>query len=153
MKLLLELQEATRAPGTPSRSDMLRWAGAALEGRRETAELVIRVVDEDESRELNRDYRGKDKPTNVLSFPFDAPPCVPSDHIGDIVVCASVVQREALEQGKKLSEHWTHMIVHGVLHLLGYDHEIDSEAEQMETLEIAILARLGLPDPYEANES
>ena len=150
-KLSLEVQQASRADWTPSRVELRRWALAALASHRAEVELVIRIVDEAESQALNRSYRGKDRPTNVLSFPFEAPPGIGSRHLGDIVVCAAVVEREALEQGKPLAAHWAHMIVHGVLHLLGYDHEDDREAEVMESLEIRILAGLGLPDPYEEN--
>lgn len=150
MALLLEVQVVTKETAIPNEDDIRCWVEAALDGRRDSAELVVRVVDTAESRILNRDYRGKDAPTNVLSFPFEPPPGVPSEHIGDIVVCAPVVVREAGEQGKPASSHWAHMIVHGVLHLLGYDHENDSEAREMETLEIHVLAELGLPNPYEA---
>src|SRR5690606_20131870 len=101
-----------------------------LADERQEAELTIRIVDEEESRILNRDYRGKDKPTNVLSFPFEAPPGLDAwPLLGDLVICAPVVAREAVEQGKPLMAHWAHMVVHGVLHLLGYDHEEDEDAE------------------------
>ncbi len=111
-------------------------------------ELVIRVVDEAESSALNRDYRGRDRPTNVLSFPFEAPPPIESYLIGDLVICAPVVAREALAQGKAAKAHWAHMVVHGVLHLLGFDHPSDAEAESMEALEREIQGGLGYPDPY-----
>ena len=140
----LELQlatEATEATGLPAQADFERWAGAALEDEPRRG-LVIRLVDEAESRQLNRDYRGRDKPTNVLSFLFEAPPGVPSEHLGDLVICAPVVAREALEQGKSPAHHWAHMVVHGVLHLLGHDHDRADRAEAMETLEIAALSRL-----------
>ena len=143
----LELQVATEATGLPAQADFERWAGAALEDASRRG-LVIRLLDEAESRQLNRDYRGRDKPTNVLSFPFEAPPGLPSDHLGDLVICAPVVAREALEQGKSPAHHWAHMVVHGVLHLRGYDHLEPADAEAMETRERRILACFGIPDPY-----
>ena len=144
----LELQVATEASGLPACEAFERWAGAALEDEHRR-ELVIRVVDEEESRRLNRDYRGKDRPTNVLSFPFEAPPGVPSEHLGDLVICAPVVAREAREQGKLLEHHWAHMVVHGVLHLRGFDHLAPSEAEEMEARERRILSSFDIPDPYQ----
>jgi probable rRNA maturation factor len=148
MRLDLELQRAVSDSGIPPVTDFERWARAALEGRREVAELVVRIVDEAESAQLNERFRGKAGPTNVLSFPFRAPPPVRTDLLGDLVICASVVRREATEQGKEGSAHWAHMVVHGVLHLLGYDHLQEEEAQQMEALERRVLAGLGFPDPY-----
>ena len=148
MKLELELQRVSSAGSIPADAEFNRWAQAALSGRRERTELVIRVVDEEEITALNRDYRGKEGPTNVLSFPFEAPPPVESDLIGDLVICAPVVEREASGQGKPAQAHWAHMVVHGVLHLLGYDHLDEGEAQEMETLERKVLDRLGYPDPY-----
>jgi probable rRNA maturation factor len=145
----VEMQLASEADEIPPDICFQRWAEAALEGRRRDAELVVRVVDEAESRQLNRDYRGKDRPTNVLSFPFEAPPGVPSEHIGDLVICAPVVQREAVEQDKPTEAHWAHMTIHGILHLLGYDHIEEAQADEMEALECTILAALNFPDPYE----
>jgi probable rRNA maturation factor len=150
MTVAVEVQRASASKRLPTRARLAAFAEAALAGRREAAGLVVRLVDEPESQALNRQYRGIDKPTNVLSFPFEAPPKVRSRHIGDLVICAPVVEREAAEQGKPLEAHWAHMVVHGVLHLLGYDHETDADAETMEALEIAILGRLGFPNPYEA---
>jgi len=143
----LELQLASEAQGLPATSDFETWAETALEDESRRG-LVIRIVDEAESRRLNRDYRGKDRPTNVLSFPFEAPPGVPDEHLGDLVICAPVVKREAKEQGKVESHHWAHMVIHGVLHLRGHDHQDDAEAQIMENLERQLLAGLGLPDPY-----
>nr|WP_260295329.1 rRNA maturation RNase YbeY [Sedimenticola hydrogenitrophicus] len=129
------------------------WAEAALHGRLERAELVVRIVDREESRQLNREYRGKDSTTNVLSFPFEAPAVVADDPLGDLlgdlVICAPLVAQEAAEQGKPLEAHWAHLLVHGVLHLLGFDHINDPEAETMEGLEVEILESLGYSDPYE----
>ncbi len=136
----------------PAPSSFRRWAEAALRGakRRKATELSIRIVDTDEGRMLNREYRGKDYATNVLSFPAELPPGVTLPLIGDLAICAPVVAREAAEQGKAARDHWAHLTVHGVLHLLGYDHIEDAEAEAMEALETRILAGLGIADPYEA---
>jgi probable rRNA maturation factor len=146
--LTVEVQYATEDAQLPSRQELRAWARAALQHRSGPVELVIRVVGEAESRELNGRYRGKDGPTNVLSFPFEAPAGIASQHVGDLVICAPVVKREALEQHKKLGDHWAHMVVHGVLHLCGHDHQTEREARQMESLERQILEGLGIPDPY-----
>ncbi|EEQ20787.1 metalloprotease [Yersinia intermedia ATCC 29909] len=112
------------------------------------AEVTVRLVDEAESHELNLTYRGKDKPTNVLSFPFEAPPEIELPLLGDLIICRQVVEQEAIEQEKALLAHWAHMVVHGSLHLLGYDHIVDDEAEEMESIETEIMQSLGYPDPY-----
>ena len=148
MRLELHLQAATREQSLPSEQDFRQWVELALSGYQEPAELNIRLVDEKESRSLNRDYRGKDKPTNVLSFPFAAPQVVESDLLGDLAICAPVVAREAREQNKPLPAHWAHMVVHGVLHLLGFDHQDERQAQEMERVEVELLARLGVADPY-----
>jgi probable rRNA maturation factor len=145
------VQLATRADNLPTRPEMTRWARAALAAAGASGEVAIRVVDEEESRTLNRDYRGKDRPTNVLSFPADVPAFVGPRPLGDLVVCAPVVAAEAAEQGKTLRAHWAHMIVHGTLHLAGYDHEHPADAARMEALEKRILAGLGFDDPYECD--
>lgn len=157
LQLELDLQREIDLPGIPAEASFRQWVEAALLGRREAAELSIRLVSVEEMTALNRDYRGKDRPTNVLSFPFELPAGldavddedVPRGLLGDIVICAEVVADEARQQGKPLEAHWAHMLVHGVLHLLGYDHIDDDEAGQMERLEIDILARLGVGNPYE----
>jgi probable rRNA maturation factor len=149
----LEIQRIAEEHGDlPDDDAFRRWVEIALAQHAEPAEVVIRLVDEAESRELNRSYRGKDKPTNVLSFPFEAPPEVPLPLLGDLVVCAPVVAREALEQGKSLQAHWAHMVIHGLLHLLGYDHQTDEEAQLMESRERDLLTQLHFPDPYNEEE-
>jgi probable rRNA maturation factor len=150
MSLELDLQIASDSTPIPTQADLRRWATAALADRRACAELTIRVVDEAESAELNLRYRGKPPPTNVLSFPFEPPPgLAATDLIGDLVICAPVVEREAVDQGKALEAHWAHMVIHGVLHLIGYDHVGNTEAAEMERLETVILCGLGFPQPYE----
>jgi probable rRNA maturation factor len=140
--------------GLPSAVSFRKWVAAALEGRIREADLAIRIVDAREGRALNRHYRGKDYATNVLSFPADAaegvklPKGVKMPLLGDLVICAPVVAREAREQGKALNDHYAHLTVHGALHLLGWDHEDEREAECMEQLEREILAGLGIADPY-----
>jgi len=134
--------------GLPSAMSFRRWASAAAEGRIRRADLAIRLVDTKEGRALNRHYRGKDYATNVLSFPVELPEGVNLPLLGDLVICAPVVAREAAEQGKPLAAHYAHLTIHGVLHLLGLDHENEREAEAMERIEREILASLDLPDPY-----
>lgn len=134
--------------GVPAPASFRRWAEAACRGRIKRADIAIRVVDEREGRSLNHHYRGKDYATNVLSFPAELPEGVPLPLLGDLVICAPVVAREAAEQGKPLNGHYAHLTVHGVLHLLGLDHEDVREAEAMEAIERAILADLGHADPY-----
>ena len=134
--------------GVPAPASFKRWAEAACRGRIKRADIAIRVVDEREGRSLNHHYRGKDYATNVLSFPAELPEGVALPLLGDLVICAPVVAREAAEQGKPLNAHYAHLTVHGVLHLLGLDHEDEREAEAMEAIERAILAELGHADPY-----
>ncbi|MBD2858733.1 rRNA maturation RNase YbeY [Spongiibacter sp. KMU-158] len=147
-KLELDLQVACEAGALPSEADFANWVTVALSGLREQAELTIRLVDEAESQALNHQYRGKDKPTNVLSFPADLPPELELPLLGDLVICKQVVEREAVEQHKPLQHHWAHMVIHGILHLLGFDHIEDDEAEFMEAREIALLAQLDIDNPY-----
>lgn len=150
--LTLDIQLASNAEPVPDDAQFEAWVREALQGLREgESELTIRIVDEDEGLELNRDYRHKDYATNVLSFPFEPPPGMELPLLGDLVICAPVVIREAAEQHKELTHHWAHLTVHGVLHCLGYDHIDDDEAEEMEALETAILARLTIPCPYREN--
>ncbi len=148
MNLELELQIATQQDSIPSKESFIIWSKSALRDERKQAEIVIRLVDEDEIQGLNRQYRGKDNPTNVLSFPSNLPEVVDSDLLGDLVICVPVVVREAQEQGKPSEAHWAHMVVHGVLHLLGYDHQDEEDAQTMERLETEVMAGLGFQDPY-----
>ena len=144
----LSYQRACAAEELPPRAAVLRWTRAALlEGE---AQVTVRFVDADEGRELNRRFRGKDYATNVLSFVYDLPE--ESGLMGDLVLCAPVVAREATEQGKPLAAHYAHLIVHGMLHLQGYDHEDEAQAAEMEALERDVLGRLGFPDPYADEE-
>ena len=140
--------------GVPAANSFRRWVAAALDGRIREADLAIRIVGSREGRALNRHYRGRDYATNVLSFPADLPEGLPEGIrmplLGDLVLCAPVIAREAKEQHKPLTAHYAHLTVHGALHLLGWDHGDDVEAEAMEQLERGILAGLGLPDPYRA---
>ena len=147
MSVILDLQTASSAE-VPSDNQFQQWVDAALAALEEDAELSIRLVDEPESAELNLEYRGKQGPTNVLSFPFDSPVPMTPMLLGDLVICVPVVAREAVEQDKTQDDHMAHMVVHGCLHLLGYDHLEDDEAEQMEALEIKILQTLMINNPY-----
>ncbi|HXH03263.1 MAG TPA: rRNA maturation RNase YbeY [Candidatus Competibacteraceae bacterium] len=153
MSLELDVQVALDCPGLPEEGALRRWAEAALAaaGSAGDVELTIRLVNEAESEALNGQYRHKQGPTNVLSFPFEVPAGVTlagPRPLGDIVICAPVVLAEAVTQGKRAEAHWAHMVVHGVLHLLGYDHVEEAEAVAMENLETRVLNELGYPDPY-----
>jgi len=155
MSANVEVQFALEDADEPPEPERLSaWAAAALDAAgRPGSMITVRVVGAEEGRALNRDYRGRDCPTNVLSFPFaEIPPEAMAEiggpYIGDLVICAPVVAREAAEQGKPAAAHWAHMVVHGVLHLAGHDHRDDSEAEAMEARERGILAGLGVADPY-----
>lgn len=147
--VILDLQIASESQtGLPDEALFQRWLEAVLPQFQAESEVTIRIVDHAESQELNLTYRGKDKPTNVLSFPFEAPPEIELSLLGDLIICRQVVETEAVEQQKTAEEHWAHMVIHGCLHLLGYDHIEDDEAEEMEALETEILAQLGYSDPY-----
>ncbi|KJG55718.1 metal-binding heat shock protein [Photobacterium kishitanii] len=149
MAIYLDLQLATAdEAGLPTEAEFQQWLDAAVTPFQTDAEVTIRLVDEQESHALNLEYRGKDRPTNVLSFPFEAPSGIEIDLLGDLIICRQVVEAEALEQQKPLNAHWAHMVVHGSLHLLGYDHIEDDEAEEMETLETEIMQNMGFVDPY-----
>jgi len=133
----------------PEQTLFERWVKAALKQLNEECELSIRLVDKEEGAELNSTYRGKEGPTNVLSFPFDSPMPMEPRLLGDLIICVPVVEKEALEQEKKLDNHWAHLVVHGCLHLLGYDHMEDDEADIMESLEVVTLQALNIDNPYQ----
>ncbi|MCL7419780.1 MAG: rRNA maturation RNase YbeY [Methylobacter sp.] len=144
----IEIQRVFESEGQPDQAQIQTWIDAALEDVDQDFEIVVRIVDETESAQLNEQYRHKKGPTNILSFPFEVPDGIELNLLGDLVICAPVVAREADEQGKPLAHHWAHIIVHGVLHLLGYDHIDDDEAEQMENREMEILKKLDINNPY-----
>jgi probable rRNA maturation factor len=157
---LLDLQLASDCADIPKQADIQLWLDTLLSHQNITEkEMTVRIVDEAEIQQLNQQYRGKDKTTNVLSFPFEMPELIlpdsvdmdesMSDFLGDIVICAQVVSQESKEQNKLLSDHWAHMLIHGTLHLLGYDHIEEQDAEEMESIEIAILQKLAIDDPYQ----
>ena len=156
MELNIDVQMALTQddPTLPDENDISTWAQAALlaAGHTKPSEITVRFVESEEIQELNRDYRHIDKPTNILSFPFECPPEVQLPLLGDLVICPAVLHREAMEQGKSVSEHCAHLIVHGCLHLLGYDHIKDDEAGVMEALESKIVMSLGFADPYLAEK-
>lgn len=145
----LDIQIATQTGDYPSEPQFQTWVDAVLTDPSQDSEIVIRLVDNAESAELNQQYRQKAGPTNILSFPFEAPAGIEMDLLGDLVICAPLITQEAAEQDKAAMEHWAHITVHGVLHLLGYDHVDDDEAEQMEALEIKILSQLNIANPYQ----
>ena len=143
----VDVQTASTCDSIPGLSCFQRWAEAAL-GDRGEALLSIRLVDREESAELNQRFRSKPGPTNVLSFAAELPAEVPVPLLGDIVICAPLVMEEAASQGKEIEAHWAHLVIHGILHLLGFDHQAKADAEEMEAREIFLLASLGYPDPY-----
>ncbi|CAH6635330.1 MULTISPECIES: rRNA maturation RNase YbeY [Pseudocitrobacter] len=152
-QVILDLQLACEDnTGLPDESQFQAWLDAVIPQFQEESEVTIRLVDTAESHELNLTYRGMDKPTNVLSFPFEAPPGMEMPLLGDLIICRQVVEREAKEQNVSLDSHWAHMVVHGSLHLLGYDHIEDDEAEEMEGIETEIMLALGYEDPYIAEK-
>jgi probable rRNA maturation factor len=149
----IDVQILSNCSVLPDNDVLIKWVDLATAQRR-LAELVIRLVDEEESAELNETYRQKKGPTNVLSFPFEMPEELPSDAIsddilGDLVICAPVVAKEAKEQGKSVLSHWAHMVIHGCLHLQGYDHVNEDDALVMEAIEIDLLSSIGINNPYE----
>lgn len=151
----LDIQIATESIHYPSEEQFQQWVDAALAGREEDAEITIRLVDEAESAELNWQYRHKLGPTNILSFPFEEPDDLELELglLGDLVICVPLITQEAMQQRKQILHHWAHITVHGVLHLLGYDHIDENDAEQMEALEIEILSKLNIANPYYQEES
>ena len=154
MSITLDLQLACADDSSlPAEAQFQQWLDTTILPFQQEAEVTIRIVDEVESNDLNLTYRGKDKPTNVLSFPFECPPGVEDfPLLGDLIICRQVVEQEASEQQKTLESHWAHMVIHGSLHLLGYDHIEDDEAEEMEALEKEFMHTLNFPDPYKDDE-
>jgi probable rRNA maturation factor len=156
MMVELEVQRATNSVTTPDDKQFRLWVEHAVAQTEHDQTLTIRIVDEEEGRRFNREYRSKDYATNVLSFPMELPEGLPAEieqsQMGDLLICAPVVEREAIDQGKPEINHWAHLTIHGVLHLLGYDHEQPDDEQVMEALEKNILARLDIPDPYLINE-
>lgn len=152
--LVLDVQLASDSPELcPSLEDLTRWCNLAMQTELSVpTDLTLRFVDAEESQELNKAYRGKDKPTNVLSFPFINPIDLPSEAglnlLGDLVICVPLVQQEALEQGKPLLHHWAHLVIHGMLHLQGFDHDTEIQAQEMEGIEIQLLEQMDIPNPY-----
>lgn len=142
------VQNASSVRSIPSTKEFKHWAKMALKNKTSKAEVTIRIVDAKESRKLNHTYRSKNKPTNVLSFPYEPDNHIKIPILGDLVICAEVVKKEARNQKKRQKAHWAHMVIHGILHLLGYDHEKEKEAEIMENEEISILKSLGISNPY-----
>lgn len=149
MAIELDLQIACATESLPSQDDFQRWVDIALLPYNKPFELTIRIVEQEESQSLNAQYRNKNKPTNVLSFPFEVPEGVELNLLGDLIICADIVESEALVQKKLSHDHWAHMVIHGCLHLLGFDHIDDNEADEMESLEISLLAKLKISDPYQ----
>ncbi len=150
MTLSVEVQRRVRK-WAPPRADIVAWASTALGRKAAGRELGVRVVGPTESRRLNAHYRGRDKATNVLSFPAVEMPAGPQRPLGDLVICPDVLRAEAREQHKSLRAHWAHLVVHGALHLVSYDHEEPAEADRMERRGIAVLRRLGFPNPYRSS--
>lgn len=148
MAFTVNVQYASRCKDKPDKEKICYWARTCLDFMREDAEFTIRIVDEEEISELNKKWRGFNKPTNVLSFPAGDNPVSP-ELLGDIIICAPIIIKEAAEQHKELDAHWAHMVIHGILHLLGYDHINNNDAVKMESIEIEKLKFLNYPDPYE----
>jgi probable rRNA maturation factor len=145
----IEIQRIFASPEQPSAAQIQLWIDTALADLEQDTEIVVRIVDAQESAELNQQYRHKQGATNILSFPVEIPEGIDLNLLGDLVVCAPVLEQEALQQGKNIADHWAHIIIHGALHLLGYDHLDDEQAEEMESKEIALLQKLNIPNPYQ----
>ena len=157
MEIILDLQNAINSQQVPEKKSIENWISSTLtkiDKQFVQPEITIRIVSPEESQALNLQYREKNKPTNVLSFPFEAPEMIPVEEIGellgDLVICESILLQEAKQQNKSLESHWAHMVVHGVLHLLGFDHVDNKDAEKMEALEVKVLSDLGFKDPYQS---
>jgi probable rRNA maturation factor len=146
---VVEIQAIFESAGQPGEQQIQQWIDTALEDINHDTEIVVRIVDESESAELNQQYRHKQGATNILSFPVEIPEGIDLNLLGDLVICAPVLEQEARQQNKALAHHWAHIIIHGVLHLLGYDHLDDEQAEEMESKERALLQKLNIPNPYQ----
>ncbi len=147
MGIHLDVQIVSKSLDIPKKSELEYWV-QSIPYKSETS-ACLRIVDESEAKELNKQYRKIDKATNILSFPAELPTQLNINFLGDIVICAPIVSREAQEQRKQLNDHWAHLLVHGILHLQGFDHENDSDTKEMEAMEIKILQDLNVPNPYE----
>lgn len=150
MNINLIIQNPSKIKNIPTKKQFTAWIESALGSRHKKCEILIRIVDKKEITKINKTYRKKNKPTNIISFEFDPPPGVKTNFLGDLIICASVVRTEAKLQHKTMVSHWAHLTIHGTLHLLGYDHIDDTDAEEMENLEIKILKKLSFPNPYES---
>lgn len=151
-ELNLDIQwGCVKTSDTPDEADLFRWAKAALSDRSQASDVTIRIVDKSEIQAANNEWRHKNQPTNVLSFPADFPPETGIDYLGDILICADVLREESVQQQKTLHAHWAHIVVHGMLHLQGFDHEEEQGAREMEALEVEILATLNYKNPYESS--
>ena len=148
MSIDLDIQHACAAENLPSTAELQCWVDTALGHYQKDFELTIRIVEISESQALNHQYREKNKPTNVLSFPFEVPDGIELNILGDLIICIEVMKQEAQQQNKALFEHWAHLVIHGCLHLVGFDHINDDEAQEMESIEISILEKLGINNPY-----
>jgi probable rRNA maturation factor len=154
MSYLIDIQHASDEAIPVSDELLIKWAEVALFEHRDSAELTLRIVNTEEIMQLNNDYRDQNKATNVLAFPSDIPDTIELDYplLGDVIICPAVLEKESLEQRKPLQEHWAHIVIHGILHLLGYDHIKDDDAEVMQALETKLLAKLGFTNPYQIEE-
>jgi len=152
MTHVIDLQIACAPTELPTKAQFQLWVDTALaevsSDPSQEFELTIRLVNSQESQQLNNQYRSKDKPTNVLSFPFEVPDGIELNLLGDLIICIEVMKQEAKEQNKALFDHWAHLVIHGCLHLVGFDHISDSEALEMESIEITVLKKLGITNPY-----
>lgn len=148
MSINLTIQNPSKIKTIPTKKQFIIWIKAVLGLQHKNCEILIRIVDKKEITKINKTYRNKNKPTNIISFEFDPPPGVKTNFLGDLIICASVVRAEAKLQHKTMVSHWAHLTIHGILHLLGYDHINNIDAEKMENLEIKILKNLNFPDPY-----
>ncbi len=144
----LDIQIVSESKQLPSLEQFQSWVDSVLTDKAVDSEIVIRIVDEQEMTQFNEQYRKKKGATNILSFPFDAPEGIESQLLGDLLVCAPIIEKQAIQQNKTIEDHWAHMIVHGILHLIGYDHINDAEAEEMEALEVKLLKTIKIKNPY-----